>query len=77
VLPWLGLMMASVLGLGALSSIASRNFVILGAATERERLEREMRDRVAAAADEMVINPVERELHRYNEFFAALSVVRR
>ncbi|MEV5408533.1 GTPase [Thermopolyspora sp. NPDC052614] len=77
VLPWLGLMMASVLGLGALSSIASRNFVILGAGTERERLVREMRQRVAAIAAETVIAPVERELHRYNEFFAAMSVVRR
>jgi GTPases len=77
VLPWLGLMAASVLGLGALSSLAARNFVVLGAAAERERLEREMRERVAAIAEESVIKPVERELQRYNEFFAAMSVVRR
>ena len=76
-LPWLGLMAASVLGLGALSSLAGRNFVVLGAAAERERLEREMRERVASIAEESLIKPVERELQRYNEFFGAMSVVRR
>jgi predicted GTPase len=77
VLPWLGLTMVSVLGLGLLSSVASRNFVVLGATAERERLERDMRRKVAGVAEEAVIKPVERELHRYNEFFTAMSVVRR
>jgi hypothetical protein len=66
----------SVLGLGLLSAVASRNFVVLGAGGERERLEREMRRRVASVADEAVVKPVERELHRYNDFFTAMSVVR-
>ncbi|MGW3350418.1 GTP-binding protein [Nonomuraea rubra] len=71
-LPWVGLMMASVLGLGALSGIASRNFVELGASRERERLEREMRRRVAAVAGTMVVEPVERELSRHHAFYTAL-----
>ncbi|GGL44196.1 hypothetical protein GCM10014719_51990 [Planomonospora parontospora subsp. antibiotica] len=75
-LPWVVLMLLSVLGLGLLTAVASRNFVVLGAAGERERLEREMRRRVAALAESMVIEPVERELARYNEFYAALRAVR-
>ncbi|MFC4534050.1 GTP-binding protein [Sphaerisporangium dianthi] len=76
-LPWLGLMIVSVLGLGLLSAIASRNFVVLGAGNEREQLEREMRRRIAAVSKEMVVKPVEHELRRYNEFFAALLSTRR
>ncbi|MFC4062514.1 YfjP family GTPase [Planomonospora corallina] len=75
-LPWVGLMMLSVLGLGLLTAVASRNIVVLGAAAERERLEREMRRRVTAVAESMVIEPVERELARCNEFYAALRAVR-
>ncbi len=76
-LPWLGLMMVSVLGLGLLSAIASRNFVVLGAGKERDQLEREMRRRISAVSKDMVIKPVEHELRRYNEFFAALTTGRR
>lgn len=65
-------MMASVLGLGALSGIASRNFVELGASRERERLEREMRRRVAAVSTTMVVEPVERELGRHHAFYTAM-----
>ncbi|PZG05787.1 GTP-binding protein [Nonomuraea aridisoli] len=71
-LPWVGLAMAAVLGLGALSGIASRNFVELGASRERERLEREMRRRVAAVSATMVVEPVEAELHRHHSFYTAL-----
>ncbi|WP_236003838.1 YfjP family GTPase [Nonomuraea antri] len=71
-LPWVGLMMASVLGLGVLSGIASRNFVELGASRERERLEREMRRRVATVAASMVVEPVERELGRHYAFYTAI-----
>ncbi|MEV6862503.1 GTP-binding protein [Streptosporangium subroseum] len=75
-LPWVALMMLSVLGLGLLTAVASRNFVVLGAGNERDRLEREMRRRVAGAAEGMVIEPVERELARYNEFYAAMRSMR-
>ncbi|MFB4293051.1 GTP-binding protein [Nonomuraea sp. ATR24] len=71
-LPWVALMMASVLGLGILSGIASRNFVELGASRERERLEREMRRRVAAIAEKAVVEPVERELGRHHAFYQAM-----
>ncbi|GAA4532566.1 MULTISPECIES: ABC transporter [Nonomuraea] len=71
-LPWAALMTVSVLGLGALSGIASRNFVELGASRERERLEREMRRRVAAIAEKMVVEPVERELARHHAFYTAM-----
>ncbi|MEV8632649.1 GTP-binding protein [Streptosporangium sp. NPDC051023] len=75
-LPWVGLMVLSVLGLGLLTAVASRNFVMLGAGNERDRLEREMRRRVGAVASTMVIEPVERELARCNEFYSALRGVR-
>nr|BFE82265.1 hypothetical protein GCM10020093_048660 [Planobispora longispora] len=75
-LPWVGLMMVAVLGLGLLTAMASRNFVVLGAGQERDRLEREMRRRVGTTAESMVIEPVERELARYNEFYTAVRSVR-
>ncbi|MFD0889235.1 ABC transporter, partial [Streptosporangium algeriense] len=75
-MPWVGLMIVSVLGLGLLTAVASRNVVMLGAGNERDRLEREMRRRVGAVASAMVIEPVERELVRYNEFYSALRGVR-
>ncbi|MDP9866085.1 MULTISPECIES: GTP-binding protein [Streptosporangium] len=74
-LPWVGLMALSVLGLGLLTAVASRNFVALGAGGERDRLEREMRRRVGGVAGSMVIEPVERELARYNEFYSAMRGV--
>ncbi|MER5421565.1 GTP-binding protein [Streptosporangium roseum] len=74
-LPWVGLMTLSVLGLGLLTAVASRNFVALGAGSERDRLEREMRRRVGGMAGSMVIEPVERELARYNEFYSAMRGV--
>ncbi|OUC91117.1 GTP-binding protein [Streptosporangium minutum] len=74
-LPWVGLMALSVLGLGLLTAVASRNFVALGAGSERDRLEREMRRRVGGVAGSMVIEPVERELARYNEFYSAMRSV--
>lgn len=74
-LPWVGLMMAAVLGLGALSGIAARNFVELGASKERERLEREMRRRVSAIAETMVVEPVERELGRHHAFYTAMRAM--
>ncbi|MEU9890040.1 GTPase [Sphaerisporangium sp. NPDC051011] len=77
VLPWLGVMVVSVLGLGLLSAIASRNFVVLGAGKERDRLERDMRRRISVVSKDMVVKPVEQELQRYNEFFAALAAARR
>lgn len=75
-LPWLGLMILSVLGLGLLTAVAGRNLVMLGAGNERDRLEREMRRRVAGVASRSVIEPVEHELARYNEFYSALRGVR-
>ncbi|GIH71764.1 GTPase [Sphaerimonospora thailandensis] len=77
VLPWLGLMVISVLGLGLLSGVAGRNSVLLGAGRERDRLERDMRRRVGAITKDMVIEPVEREMRRYNEFFDAMATANR
>ena len=59
-----------------LSAVASKNFVVLGASGERERLETDMRRRVAAVAQEMVIDPAERELRRYNEYVTAMEAAR-
>ncbi|MBP2702883.1 ABC transporter [Microbispora sp. RL4-1S] len=77
VLPWVGLMLLSVVGLGLLTGLASRNFVVLEAGKERERLELDMRRRVGGVAHDMVITPVEGELNRYNEFYGALGAARR
>ncbi|GAB3904056.1 hypothetical protein GCM10027612_71360 [Microbispora bryophytorum subsp. camponoti] len=77
VLPWVGLMIISVLGLGLFSAMASRNFVVLAAGKERDRLERDMRRRVGVLAQNMVVEPVERELNRYNEYFGAMAATRR
>ncbi len=49
----------------------------MAAGKERDRLEREMRRRVASVAQDLVIEPVERELTRYNDYFAALETSRR
>ncbi|WP_084964753.1 GTPase [Thermoactinospora rubra] len=76
-LPWVGVALASVLGLGWLSAVAARNFVVLGASRERERLELEMRRRVGAVAESMVVEPVERELARHAEFTEALRTLGR
>ncbi|MFC6086198.1 GTP-binding protein [Sphaerisporangium aureirubrum] len=76
-LPWVALMIASVLGLGLLSAIASRNFVVLGATRERESLEREMRRRISAVAQSQVIHPLEQSLHHYNNFHTALTAAHR
>ncbi|MDF5758704.1 ABC transporter [Spongiactinospora sp. TRM90649] len=75
-LPWVGLIMISALGLGILSAVASRNFVVIAAGNERERVEREMRRRVGALTESMVIAPVERELARHREFYEALRSLR-
>ncbi|GLW10804.1 hypothetical protein Misp01_59320 [Microtetraspora sp. NBRC 13810] len=75
-MPWVGLMMLSVLGLGLLTGVASRNLVVLGAGNERDRLERDMRRRVAAVSESMVIEPVEKELTRHHEFYTALRGLR-
>ncbi|GIH27446.1 hypothetical protein Aph01nite_57560 [Acrocarpospora phusangensis] len=76
VLPWVLLMMVSVLGVGLLSAVASRNFVVLAAGTERDRLERDMRRRVSGVAQELVVEPVERELQRYNDYHEALNTAK-
>lgn len=75
-LPWIGLMLVSVLGLGLLSAVAGRNFIALGAGNERDRLESEMRRRISQVAETMVIAPVEQELHRHHEFYTALRALR-
>ncbi|MEV0588434.1 ABC transporter [Nonomuraea sp. NPDC050310] len=75
-LPWVGIGMAVVLAIGALTSIACRNFVVLGASRERERLELEMRRRVATVAEGLVVEPVERELARHHEYNAALRALK-
>ncbi|GHH66539.1 hypothetical protein GCM10017673_12190 [Streptosporangium violaceochromogenes] len=75
-LPWAGLVIVSVLGLGLLTAVVGRNLVMVGAGNERDRLEREMRRGVSGIAFDMVIEPVERELTRYNEFYTALRGVR-
>ena len=74
-LPWVLLMMAAVLGLGALSGIAARNLVAMGAGKERDDVEREMRRRVGALAEQLVVEPVEQELARHHEFFTAMKSI--
>lgn len=75
-LPWVGLGMAVTLLAGALTAVAARGFVTLGAGRERERLELEMRRRVGSVAERMVIEPVERELARHHEYSTALRALK-
>jgi GTP-binding protein EngB required for normal cell division len=73
-LPWIILMIAAFLVLGWLTASGAMNRVQIAAAEERERVEAEMRARMAVAAREMVALPVEQELQEFDLFRTELRV---
>ncbi|MCO6010263.1 ABC transporter [Actinoallomurus purpureus] len=68
VAPYVALVFVCVLGLGLLTALAARNMIALTSVKHSERMEQQMRDGVTAAARELVIEPIERELAVYARF---------
>ncbi|GAA4632002.1 50S ribosome-binding GTPase [Actinoallomurus vinaceus] len=68
VAPYVALVFACVLGLGALTALAARNMISLTAVKHSERMEQQMREGVTTAARELVIEPIEQELAVYARF---------
>jgi GTP-binding protein EngB required for normal cell division len=73
VAPYVGLLLACTLGLGAFTGAAARNVIALSSIRHSERLEERMRSGIAASARTLVIDPVERELAVYKSFREELN----
>jgi GTP-binding protein EngB required for normal cell division len=67
-LPWVCAVIAAMLLLGWLTASACMNMVMLAADKERQRVEQDMRTRIATVARELVLMPVEQELSEYDRF---------
>jgi GTP-binding protein EngB required for normal cell division len=66
--PYVLLLFACMLGMGALTASAGRNMVTLSAVRHGEQMQERMRERVADVARQRVIEPAERELGVYALF---------
>ncbi|WP_041439361.1 MULTISPECIES: GTPase family protein [Thermomonospora] len=69
-IPYVTVLLACVLGMGALTSSACRNVVALSSARHGERMEAHMRERIAEVAEEKVLYPIADELRAYAGFRA-------
>jgi energy-coupling factor transporter ATP-binding protein EcfA2 len=69
-IPYVAILLACTLGMGALTSSACRNMVALSAAKLADRMELHMRERIAQVAEEKVLYPVADELRAYARFRA-------
>ncbi|WP_198679411.1 GTPase family protein [Thermomonospora amylolytica] len=67
-IPYVAVLLGCVLGMGALTSSACRNVVALSSARHGERMEEQMRERIAEVAEERVLYPVADELRTYARF---------
>ncbi|GLZ07729.1 hypothetical protein Acsp03_51950 [Actinomadura sp. NBRC 104412] len=67
-IPYVTVLVACTLGMGALTSAACRNLVALQAAKHGQRMETHMRERIEEVAQEKVLDPVAAELDRYGHF---------
>ena len=74
--PWLGVMVAALLLLGWLISSWCHNMVVLAADRERELAVHAILARVGAAASDLVLVPVGRELADYERFRVELAAAR-
>jgi energy-coupling factor transporter ATP-binding protein EcfA2 len=74
--PWLGVMVAALLVLGALIASWCHNLVVLAADREREQAVAAITARIAAATSDLVLVPVGRELAEYERFRAELAAAR-
>ncbi|MDX6742885.1 ABC transporter [Actinocorallia sp. A-T 12471] len=77
ILPWVLVLTACMLGMGALTAAACRNVVALSAARHGERIESGMRETLASVADELVLAPVAAELKAYADYRATVDGVLR
>ena len=74
--PWLALMVVALLLLGWLISSWCQNMVVLAADREREQAARDILDRIATVANNLVLIPVGRELSDYERFRTELAAAR-
>ncbi len=72
--PWVVLLVAAILGLGWLTASGCMSIAVRLALREREQVEQDMHEGVAAVAREMVTGPVEHELSEYARFCEELTV---
>jgi hypothetical protein len=75
-LPWVALLVAAILGLGWLTASGCMSLAVRRALQEREQVEQDMHEGVAAVAREVVTAQVEHELSEYARFRAELAVAR-
>ena len=74
--PWLGVMVLALLVLGWLIASWCQNMVVLAADREREQAVHAILSRVSAAASDLVLVPVGRELADYERFRTQLAAAR-
>lgn len=74
VIPWLAAIAVAALLLGWLTAFACRRITTAAAGSERVRIESAMRERVAAAARDLVLAPVGAEIGEYERFRGELAV---
>ena len=74
--PWLAVMVVALLLLGWLISSWCQNMVVLAADREREQAARDILDRIATVANNLVLVPVGRELSDYERFRTELAAAR-
>jgi GTP-binding protein EngB required for normal cell division len=72
-IPYVAVLAASTIGMGALTASACRNVVALSSARHGERMEAAMRDRIAEVAKAKVLDPVAGELSVYVRYRAEIS----
>ncbi|RAY11824.1 ABC transporter [Actinomadura craniellae] len=75
-IPYVTVLVACTLGMGALTSSACRNLVALSSAKHGERMEAHMRERVGGVAQEKVLDPIAAELADYASFRTAVEEFR-
>jgi hypothetical protein len=75
-LPYVALVVLCPLGIGFLTASMCRNVAALSAARHGERVEQHMRDRIAVAARQMVLDPVAEELSAVALFRADADTAR-
>ncbi|HVB44994.1 MAG TPA: YfjP family GTPase [Streptosporangiaceae bacterium] len=73
-LPWAGLTLAAALGFGAATSAECMALVRKMAERENTRVDSDIRSRIAAVADEMVIMPTEQELSEFDRYREELKI---
>jgi GTP-binding protein EngB required for normal cell division len=71
-LPWIAVMIAAILLLGWLTASGGMTLVNAAAVRERAQVDSEMRSRMTAVADQMVLQPIRQELSECSRFRAAL-----